>query len=84
MTYFFGFFGIFIGIIGGTPEKRIFECLFCPLCSIFVCFYRHYRGAERVIISFRGFRRIPTDLVGTSDNIIPRIPSDSDGIGRNG
>ena len=38
-------FGIFIGIIGGTPDKRISEGLFRPLFFWLVLgFYGHYRG----------------------------------------
>ena len=40
----FFFVCVFIGIIGGTPVKRISEGLFCPLCFFVVGFYRHYRG----------------------------------------
>ena len=29
------FICVFIGIIGGTPVKRISEGLFCPLCFFF-------------------------------------------------
>ena len=42
---FFCFLMVFIGIIGGTPDKRISEGLFCPLFFFVVLgFYRHYGG----------------------------------------
>ena len=50
----FFFLGVFIGIRGGTPDKRISEALFClffiyylylfRLFFFFWCFYKHYRG----------------------------------------
>ena len=47
-------------------------------------FIRKKKYRTFVNIKFREFRRITTELVGAGDNIIPRIPSDSDGIGRSG
>ena len=50
-VFFYGFWFfffvclVFIGIIGGTPDKRISEGLFRPLFFWLVLgFYRHYRG----------------------------------------
>ena len=75
----------FLYIVEGGPLINVLQRVYFALFyGLYLGFYRHYRGAERVIISFRGFRRIPTELVGEGDNIIPRIPSDSDGIGRSG
>ena len=38
------FSGVFIGIIRGTPAKRISEGLFCLFLNFCLGFYRYYRG----------------------------------------
>ena len=40
----FFFSGVFIGIIRGTPAKRISEGLFCLFFKFLFGFYRDYRG----------------------------------------
>ena len=44
-VYFIFKFCVFLGIIGGTPGKRISEGLFRVFFKLYIGgFYRHYRG----------------------------------------
>ena len=46
-------FWVFIGIIGGNPEKRISEGLFRRFFFFIWDFYRHYRGGPLINVFLR-------------------------------
>ena len=52
--YFIFKFGDFLGIIGGTPGKRISEGLFRFLLKLYIGgFYRHYSGGPLINVIVR-------------------------------